>query len=104
MSGKRGADHQITQLNYEQQDESADANPGTWHETAKADEATLKERKVRKFKRPGGAGGGVAAARVAPDGGPANPFASVQLVGGAAPPAANPFASVKLIPGGAPAA
>lgn len=88
--------------------------PGAWGPDSKADEATLKKRKIVRARRgPGGAPANppvaaaaesVAVGAAADDGAaagdvaPANPFAGRSLVAAAAPPpAANPFAGRSLL-------
>ena len=90
---KRGAGVQLTKDDYERQDDEDRYGPpiieGTWQ---KADADVLKNRVIRKAKRP------------TPSGGPSlplppeNPFANVQLAPTPAVASANPFANVQLVP------
>ncbi|GBF95741.1 hypothetical protein Rsub_08723 [Raphidocelis subcapitata] len=112
-AGKRRPGEQLTKDNFDDEEE-AGYEPGAWGPDNKADEATLKKRKIVRVARrgPGAAPANappapavepaVAAAgedsSAAGDVAPANPFAGRSLVAAAAPaPAANPFAGRSLI-------
>ncbi|PRW58407.1 nuclear pore complex NUP50A-like isoform X1 [Chlorella sorokiniana] len=101
MSGKRPTDHlepnakrrsdrQLTKDDGSD-DEQEVADPGNF---SRASEDVIKQRKIVRARRGGGATGGDGATK-------ANPFAGIQLTGAAPAPAANPFAGVSLLGGAA---